>query len=106
MPADLFAIDPLNLIAIAGMAAVTLLTRWAGYLMITRFRIEGRLAGALEAVPPAVLTALVVPMALATGIAETAAAAITVIAAIRLPTLAAVIIGVISVVAFRMLFGG
>ncbi|MEQ8603305.1 MAG: AzlD domain-containing protein [Marivibrio sp.] len=105
MPADLFAIDPLNLAAIAGMALVTLATRFAGYLAVGRFAVRGRLAAALEGVPPAVLTSLVAPMAFATGPAETIAAAATVLAAWKLPTLAAAVIGVGAVVALRALLG-
>lgn len=99
--AAFWAIDAANLIAIAGMAAVTLATRLAGYLAIARMRPTGRLKAALESVPPAVLTSLIAPMALATGPAESAAAALTVLAAWRLPTLAAVAIGVAAVVALR-----
>ena len=106
MSADLFTVTPMNAAAIAGMALVTLATRWAGYLLVGRFRIEGRLKGALEAVPPAILTALVVPVSLAEGPAETLAAAVTVLAAWRLPTLAAVVIGVGAVVLLRMAIAG
>lgn len=98
---ELFAIQPLNILAITGMALVTLLSRWAGYLLVGHFRIEGRLKGALEAVPPAILTALVTPLALATGPAETLAAAVTILAAWRLPTLVAVVLGVMAVVILR-----
>lgn len=105
MPAEFFSVDPLNLAAIAGMALVTLVTRFAGYLAVGRFAVRGRLAAALESVPPAVLTSLVAPMAFATGPAETAAAALTILAAWKLPTLAAAAIGVGAVVALRATLG-
>jgi uncharacterized membrane protein len=60
---------------------------------------------ALDALPAAVLTAVVAPMALATGPAETAAAVITVLAAMRLPLLATVAVGVVAVGVLRMLLG-
>ena len=47
------------------------------------------------------LVAVVAPTALATGWAETAAAAITMLAALRLPLLATIAVGVASVVALR-----
>ncbi len=103
MTGDIFALDPTNLLAIIGMALVTLVTRWAGYLLVGHVRIEGRVKGALEAVPPAILTALVVPMSLATGPLETVAAALTILAAWRLPTLAAVVIGVGALVLLRQI---
>ena len=51
----------------------------------------------------AVLTAVIAPTALATGPAETIAAAITALAALRLPLLAVIAVGVVSVVALRAL---
>ncbi len=106
MSVEMLTVDPLNLLAILGMAAVTLLTRFAGYLAIGRMALTGRLKAALESVPPAVLASLIAPMVLTTGIAESLAAAITVLAAWRLPTLVAVGLGVASVVALRLWLGG
>jgi len=96
-----FAVHPDNLVAIAGMALVTVLLRFSGYILVRRVSLTGRVAVALESVPAAVLTALIVPVALATGVAESMAAAVTVLAAWRLPTLLAVAVGVASVVALR-----
>ena len=98
-----FALQSDNLHAIAGMALVTLFLRFSGYMLVRRVSLTGRVAAALESVPAAVLTALIVPMALATGVAETIAAAVTVLAAWKLPTLLAVVVGVASVVALRAL---
>lgn len=105
MTADMFALAPLNLLAILGMAAVTLALRFAGFLAVRRMTPRGRVAAALESVPPAVLTSLIAPMALATGPAETLAALVTVLAAWRLPTIAAVVLGVAGVVVLRQLLG-
>jgi uncharacterized membrane protein len=49
--------------------------------------------------------AVIAPMVLTQGPAETAASAITVLAAMRLPLLGAVAVGVVSVVALRHLLG-
>ncbi len=64
--------------------------------------VQGRLKAALDAVPPAVLMAVIAPTVFMTSIAETLAAIVTAIAAIfRLPLLAVIFVGVASVVIFR-----
>jgi uncharacterized membrane protein len=98
-------LDPLVLAAIAGMALATYFTRFIGYWLVRRTTVSGRLAGALEAMPGAVLTAIITPMALATGPAETAAAALTVLLALRLPLVVAVAGGCLAVVALRAVLG-
>jgi len=98
-------LDPLTIAAIAGMAAVTFLTRVAGYWLVRRTTLGPRAQAALEAVPGAILTALITPMVLATGPAEFTAALVTLALAWRLPTLVAVIGGVATVVALRLLIG-
>ncbi|SME90377.1 Uncharacterized membrane protein [Tistlia consotensis] len=98
-------LDPQTLLAILGMALVTYATRLGGWLMVRRYTPTGRAAAALEAVPGAILTAVIAPMVLATGPAETAAAVLTVLAFLKVPRLAAVIFGVLCVVALRALLG-
>jgi uncharacterized membrane protein len=87
-----------------GMMAVTYASRAGGYWLIRRFPVEGRLKAGLEAVPLAVLTALIAPTVLATGPAETLAAVITLVLAWRLPVLAAILGGVAAVVLLRGFF--
>lgn len=96
-------LDPLVFAAIAGMAAATYFTRFIGYWLVRHRAVGGRLAGALEAVPGAVLTAIIAPMALATGPAESVAAVLTVLLALRLPLVVAVGGGCLAVVALRAL---
>lgn len=98
-------LDPLTLSAIAAMAAATYFTRVFGYWLVRRTTVSGRLAGALEAVPGAVLTAIIAPMAFATGPAESGAALITVLLALRLPLIVAVAGGCLAVVGLRLLLG-
>lgn len=93
--------DTLNLVAILGMAIVTYATRAAGLALAGRFSLSPRAQAAFDAIPPAVLIAVIAPSALATGWAETAAAALTALAATRLPVLGVVAVGVAAVVAFR-----
>jgi uncharacterized membrane protein len=95
------SVEPITLAAILAMAAVTYLTRIAGLLVADRLVLSGRAKAAFEAIPPAVLMAVIAPTALATGWAETIAASITMAAATRLPLLGTVALGVATVVILR-----
>ncbi|MEJ8571834.1 AzlD family protein [Microbaculum marinum] len=101
--ANAVAIDPFTFLAIAGMALVTYATRVGGWLATRRMVLSGRALAAMEAVPAAVLTAVITPMVLVTGPAETIAAAITVAASLKLPRLVTVALGVVCVVLLRRL---
>lgn len=94
-------LDPVNLVAILGMAIVTYFTRIAGLALAGRLDLSPRAQAAFDAIPPAVLIAVIAPSALATGWAETGAALIAALAATRLPLLAVVAVGVVAVVALR-----
>ena len=96
-------LDTTTLLAILAMAAVTYLTRIAGLFMADRLVLTGRAKAAFDAIPPAVLVAVIAPTALTTGWAEAIAAGITTVAAFRLPLLATVAVGVIAVVVLRNL---
>ena len=89
---------------IVAMAVITYGTRTAGLILAKRLALRGRAKAAFDAIPPAVLIAVIAPTALATGWAETAAAAITMVAALRLPLLATIAVGVAAVVLLRALF--
>ena len=99
------SVDPINLLAILAMAVVTYATRLLGFAFALRLSLTGRARAAFDAIPAAVLTAVIAPVALATGPAETAAAAVTALASLRLPLLATVAVGAGSVVLFRVLIG-
>lgn len=94
-------IDPLSLLTIIGMAIATYITRIAGVFIGGRLHLSGRAAAAFDAIPPAVLMAVIAPIVFATGWRETVAALITALAATRLPLLASVVIGVASIVLLR-----
>jgi uncharacterized membrane protein len=94
-------VDPAILLTILAMALITYGTRIAGLLLADRLALRGRAKAAFDAIPPAVLIAVIAPTALATGWPETAAAAITMVAALRLPLLATIAVGVVAVVALR-----
>ncbi len=92
-----------TILAITGMAIATYATRASGLYLMRGVIVKGRLKAALDALPPAILMAVIAPTILTTGIAETLAAVITAGAAIlRLPLAVVVVIGVASVVALRL----
>ena len=96
-------LDTTTLLAILAMAVVTYITRIAGLFVADRLVLTGRAKAAFDAIPPAVLVAVIAPTALTTGWAEAIAAAVTAVAAFRLPLLATVAVGVASVVVLRNL---
>jgi uncharacterized membrane protein len=97
------SIDPVTFLAILAMAAVTYVTRIAGLFVADRLVLSGRAKAAFDAIPPAVLVSVIAPTALTTGWAEAIATIITAVVATRLPLLATIIVGVVSVVVLRML---
>ncbi len=99
------SVDPLFLLAIVLMGCATYATRLSGYLLLRGVRIEGRMKAALDAVPPAILTAVIAPAVFLQGFAEMLAGAVTLaVALLRAPLLVTIAAGVGSVVALRHLF--
>ena len=76
-------------------------TAIAGFLMASRLALKGRAKAAFDAIPPAVLFALVAPMALTHGWPETLAALSAGLAATRLPLLGVIVVGVGMVIVLR-----
>ncbi|WP_075217144.1 AzlD family protein [Mongoliimonas terrestris] len=98
------SLDPINLVAILAMGIATYATRAAGLILADRLPRRGRVRVALDALPPAVLTAVIAPAVLA-GPAEMIAGAVTMVAAFRLPLLPVVAIGVATVALARLALG-
>jgi uncharacterized membrane protein len=98
--------SPDVLAAIAAMAVATVATRLAGLFVPTGFARRGRLKAAFEAMPVAVLAAIVAPTVLATGWPETLAALLVILAAWRLPLIAVVATGILAAAALRALQAG
>ncbi len=96
--------DLTTLVVIFGMAVITYATRVSGLLVSGRLKLGKRGQAAFNAIPAAVLVSVIAPMAVATGWAETLAAFVTAFAALRLPVLATLAVGIVSVVIFRGLF--
>jgi uncharacterized membrane protein len=95
------SLHPDTLVAILGMALVTYLCRIGGVLLSGRLHLSGRAAAAFEAIPTAVLTAVIAPTVLVTGPAETLAGLVTVAAALRLSLIGTVAVGVVAVLLAR-----
>jgi len=98
-------LDPANLAAIIAMALATYATRVSGLWLLRFVRVTPRMQAALDALPVAILTAVIAPSLMKGGPADMLAAAVTLVAAARLPLLAVVIVGVSSAVALRHLIG-
>ena len=96
--------DPVNLAAILAMGIVTYLTRIAGFLIADRLPKSGPVRVALDALPPAVLVAVVAPIVLS-GSIEAVAGLATLLLAFRLPLIGVVVAGVGLVALLRLAFG-
>ncbi|MGB3719816.1 MAG: hypothetical protein DIU63_02125 [Proteobacteria bacterium] len=98
-------LDAANLAAIIAMALATYATRVSGLWLLRFVRVTPRMQAALDALPVAILTAVIAPALMKGGTADILAAGVTLLAASRLPLLATVILGVSSAVLLRHLIG-
>lgn len=99
---NIFTVHFTTLLTIIGMGLATYSTRLSGLLLMRGVVVQGRLKAALDAVPPAVLMAVITPTVFMTGRAETLAAIVTAVAAyLRLPLLVVIMAGMLSVVRLR-----
>jgi len=96
-------LDDANLLAIFAMAVATYVTRIAGVVMLRFVTLTPRVKAALDALPVAVLTAVITPTVFMTGPAETIAGVLTGLAAFRLPLIGVLAVGAASIVAIRYL---
>lgn len=92
--------NPDTVLAILAMAVATYATRIGGMLVGALLPRTGRVKQAFDAVPVAVLTALIAP-AVTSGTAEMVAGAVTVLTATRLPLIVAVAAGIACVALLR-----
>ena len=96
------SLDMHTVAAILVMGLVTYATRISGIFLAGRLHLTGRNRAAFDAIPPAVLMAVIAPTVLATGPAETIAAVITGFSAMRFPLLVTVLVGAASGVLLRL----
>jgi uncharacterized membrane protein len=86
------------------MGLATYTTRISGLLLMNGVEVKGRLKAALDAVPPAVLMAVIAPKVFLSGPPEAIAGIATGISAfLRLPLLVTIFVGMASVVGLRFL---
>lgn len=96
---------PLTVGVVLAMAVVTYLTKAGGLWLLGRVDLSDRAAAALDALPGAVVVAILAPAVVTAGPPTWLAAGVTVIAARRTGSvLAALVLGVGTTVFFRTLF--
>ena len=97
--------DDIVLLVLA-CAAATYVTRIGGHLMLSSFgTIHHRVSAALDAVPTAVMTALVAPSLVTHGPAEVLALVCAGLTALRAPLMISVAVGLIVLMGLRFLLG-
>ncbi|MQB42164.1 AzlD family protein [Rhizobium sp. ICMP 5592] len=89
-------LDPLYVITIVCMAAVTYLTRISGYVFLRNRTLSPRLRTVMENAPGCVLITIIAPDFVTGRPADLIALAVTMVAATRLPVLPTVIIAIAS----------
>jgi uncharacterized membrane protein len=98
------SLDTRTLLIIVLVGLATYATRITGYWLLRDVTITGRTKAALDAVPPAILVAVIAPAVLMNGWPERIAGAVTIVAALlRLPLLVVIIIGVGTTALLRQL---
>lgn len=81
-------------------------SRTLGYWLLRGVTVEGRMKAAMDAVPPAILTAVIAPAVFLQGLPEMLAGAVTLaVALMRAPLLVSIATGMASVVLLRHLLG-
>ena len=98
-------IDPLTVVTILLMAAVTYLTRVSGYLLLRNRTLGPRATAVMEATPGCVLISVIAPHFVSSRPADLLSLAITLLAASRLSVLPTILIGVVSAGLLRHLLG-
>ena len=97
--------DDLVLLILA-CAAATYATRFGGHLILSSFgQINHRVSAALDAVPTAVMAALVAPSLVTHGPAEVLAIVVSGLIALRAPLMFSVAVSLMVLVAIRTLTG-
>ena len=96
------SLDTRTLLLIICVGLATYGTRLAGYWLLRNVTLTGRTKAALDAVPPAILVAVIAPAVLMNGWPERIAGAVTVAAALlRLPLLVVILVGVTATALLR-----
>ncbi len=98
------SVDPAFLLAVLVMGLGTYLTRVSGYLFLRGREVKGRAKAAMDAVPPAILMAVIAPSVFLGSWIEWVGAAVACASAmLRLPLLVTIVASVATVAALRAL---
>ena len=90
---------------IAALGLVTLATRAGGYVMIRMFKtIHPRVEAALDAVPAAVLTTIVVPVAMTSGWKEALTIMTAALVGLRFGIIGVLVFGTAMIAVLRLVF--
>lgn len=96
------AVSPQFLLTVFVLGLATYGSRVAGYWLLRGVTVTGRWKAAMDAVPPAILTAVIAPNVFLEGPAEMLAGAVALgVALLRAPLLITIASGMASVVLFR-----
>lgn len=97
-------VNPQFLVTVLVLGLATYVSRILGYWLLRGVTIKGRMKAAMDAVPPAILTAVIAPDVFLQGPAEMLAGVVTLgVALLRAPLLLTIASGMASVVLFRLL---
>lgn len=99
-------IDPMNLLTILMMAAVTYMTRIGGYVFLRNRTLSARIQTVLESAPGCVLITIIAPDFVTGHPADLVALALTMVAATRFSILPTVVIAIVSAGVLRHAIGG
>ncbi|MEO9876555.1 MAG: AzlD domain-containing protein [Anderseniella sp.] len=97
--------DPYNLTLILLVTLATFAMRAVGAIVMARVELGPVSAAAFEAMPVAVLTAVIAPAVLTQGLPEAIAGGIAVLVGLRAPTAVVIVVAMATVAAMRHLLG-
>lgn len=96
-------LDAATVTMILALGVTVYATRLAGFWLLQGRKLSGRYKASIDAVPAAILTAVIAPTVFLSGPAEILAGALTLFAALmRLPLLVVIAIGMASVAVLRL----
>jgi uncharacterized membrane protein len=99
-------IDPMNLLTILMMAAVTYMTRIGGYVFLRNRTLSTRIQTVMESAPGCVLITIIAPDFVTGHPADLIALALTMVAATRFSILPTVVTAIASAGVLRHVIGG
>lgn len=96
--------DRVVLIAIAGIAIATAVTKLSGYWLVQRMELSSRVESGMSVLPGAILISLIAPRLMDAGVAEWSSAAVVLVIAVRTGNVLLAILGGVGTVLFMRAF--